>query len=144
MFGSVKELFERVSSTGDAATVLLLGSCAYFFDAGFNLVHFLDPAQFSIVAATAALGIKKAIDASGTRQKPLKVTREAVLECLHQFEHLAVDTGDFEGENSIRRFTALYESGLASDEDARRVLLESASSSSHRKEPPAIETSPSV
>ncbi len=68
MTASWKEILDQVSGPGDLATILIAGSVGYTLDAGLNFAGFMDPGVVGIIAASAALGVKKAIEAAQERR----------------------------------------------------------------------------
>jgi ferredoxin-fold anticodon binding domain-containing protein len=64
MFDSLAKLFEKASTPGDIATVLVFGTAGFLVDAGLNAVGFLEPGVVGVTAASGALGVKKSIEAT--------------------------------------------------------------------------------
>lgn len=65
-------LLKQASGPGDIATILIAGTAGYVVDAGLNAVGFLEPGIVGVTAASAALGIKKTIDANRARAREEK------------------------------------------------------------------------
>lgn len=75
MFESLGQLFERASTPGDLATVLVFGTAGFLVDAGLNAVGFLEPGVVGITSASGALGVKKSIEAALTARRERKRER---------------------------------------------------------------------
>ena len=70
------DLLEHVASPADLATVLLSGTFGYILEVGLDLVVFLEPSVMGIMAATAALGLKKAHEALNNRRRLVRAVRK--------------------------------------------------------------------
>ncbi len=70
----MQEFFDKATTRGDIAVLLIFGTLGYTIDAGLNLVGFLEPGIVGSASAAGALGVKKAIEAqwaARTRRKEL-------------------------------------------------------------------------
>jgi hypothetical protein len=59
VISELKELFGKVSTPGDLATVLIAGTAGLLVDGALNAVGFLEPGEVGLSAAAGALGLKK-------------------------------------------------------------------------------------
>jgi uncharacterized membrane protein YhiD involved in acid resistance len=72
MLDNLTKVFDKASTTGDIATVLVFGTAGFLVDAGLNAVGFLEPGVVGITAASGALGVKKSIEAALTGRRKRK------------------------------------------------------------------------
>ncbi|MEU4338939.1 hypothetical protein AB0F59_30535 [Micromonospora lupini] len=118
MFDSVNDVLDRVSSPGDMATVLLAGTAGFLVDAALNLVGFLSPGAAGIAAASAALGLKKALEAGRGRHAETKRVAFGKAEAIRRGEALREvlrGSDRFDLQRRLFRATTLYEAGALSD-----------------------------
>lgn len=106
---SIAELFEQVTSPGDAATVLLAGTLGLVADAGLNVVGFLSPGSCGVVAASTALGVKKGMEARRARGSELSPAQRAT-----KILGLAVELG-LADVSELKNAIELHEQGVLSD-----------------------------
>lgn len=88
MIDSLSELFNRASSPGDLATLLLAGTAGFLVDAGLNAVGFLSPGAVGITSASAALGVKKSWEASNSRRRTARRLRQALSRAERLYAYL--------------------------------------------------------
>jgi hypothetical protein len=60
----LQRFIDQVSNPADLATVLIAGTAGFLVDAWLNFIGFLEPGYVGIIAASIALGLKKAVEAS--------------------------------------------------------------------------------
>jgi hypothetical protein len=76
MLENLTKIFDKASSPGDMATILIFGTAGFVLDAGLNVVGFLEPGYVGISAASGALGIKKAAEAALGRHRERKALEQ--------------------------------------------------------------------
>jgi hypothetical protein len=89
MLDDVKALLDKASEPGDMATLLIFGTIGFVGDAALHLVGFLSPGYCGIATATAALGVKKSIDASRSRWRFKRLEEQRWREQLERALHLS-------------------------------------------------------
>jgi hypothetical protein len=118
------KLIGDVSSPGDLATVLLAGTVGFVIDAGLSVFGFLSPGQTGILAASSALGIKKAWQASRAQRWPDTPMQRAfrlrdfVGERRHQLGSGPAAARLFEFEETLDREIQLLGSGVIDEATA--------------------------
>ncbi len=72
----LKKILEQAATPADVATVLIDGTAGFVLDAGLNFVGFLEPGYVGVVAASGALGLKKAIEAGLAKRREQKAQEQ--------------------------------------------------------------------
>lgn len=123
MFDSLAKLFEKASSPGDIATVLVFGTTGFLIDAGLNAVGFLEPGVVGITAASGALGVKKSIEATLAARRERKAQQRNRLAETHRAAQLRTLLRDDQLKQRLDSAVNLFESGII-DIEAFKVSID--------------------
>jgi len=109
-----KALLAEVSTPGDMATVLLVGSAGFVVDAGLNAIGFLSPGAVGVTAASGALGIKKSYEA-GRKTRMARWQAQAAQERASKAMRYLERTNFSNGKIRLRAEIDLHRDGVTDD-----------------------------
>ncbi len=123
MISDIGKLFEKASSPGDIATVLIFGTGGFLVDAGLNAVGFLEPGVVGITAASGALGVKKAVESALTRRRERKALEQKRTNEKEKAGKLRALLGDDKRYSDLaqrlERELKLFDSGIVEIDDLK-------------------------
>jgi hypothetical protein len=117
---AIDRILERASSPSDTATILIAGTAGFMLDAGLNVIGFLSPGHVGIAAASAALGVKKAIEAGVQPGRD----RNRALTRARKLRAFLVSNGPMYLIAPVDREIALLEAGVTDPSSANAALDE--------------------
>lgn len=136
-FISAQELWKRVATRGDLATVLIAGPVGFVGDIALSLTGFVSPGTCAVLTASTALGVKNALQSrlvavkadqenrSGNEMLPISSSYSDARRRAHRlYEKLVNNSKRMDGKNETLASEAakleveigLHEDGLSDDQ----------------------------